>query len=119
MKNVLPFLPVALGVCLLLALFLAPLASSSPDGLERVAEDQGFLEQAEGNQVWKSAPVPDYEMPGVGGSGIATALAGVAGTLIVFGIALGLGRLFVRGRGAGKSRADRQAAEDAGGSISR
>jgi len=119
MKNVLPFLPAALGVCLLLASFLAPLASSSPDGLERVAEDQGFLEQAEGSQVWKAAPVPNYEMPGVGGSGIATALAGVAGTLIVFGLAVGLGRLLVRGRGAGRSRGGRQAAEDTGGSISR
>jgi len=119
MKNVLPFLPAALGVCLLLASFLAPLASSSPDGLERVAEDQGFLEQAEGSQLWKAAPVPDYEMPGVGRSGIATALAGVAGTLIVFGLAVGLGRLLVRGRGAGRSRGGRQAAEDTGGSISR
>lgn len=118
MKNVLPFLPAALGVCLLLAVFLAPFASSSPDGLERVAEDQGFLDKAEGSQVWKTAPIPDYEMPGVGGSGIATALAGVAGTLIVFGLALGLGRLLVRRRGIVRREAGRQAAEDAGGSIS-
>lgn len=115
MKNILPFLLVAMGVCLLLAAFLAPFASSSPDGMERVAEDQGFLERTEGKQVWKVAPVPDYEMPGIGGSGLATALAGVAGTLIVFGLALGLGRLLVRSR----SRADRPAAEDAGESISR
>jgi len=114
-KYLFPFLLAAIGVCLLLAAFLAPFASSSPDGLERVAEDQGFLGRAEGRQVWKSAPVPDYEMPGVGGSGIATALAGVAGTLIVFGLALGLGRLLVRGR----SRPGRPAAEDAGESIPR
>ena len=118
MKKLFPLILAALGVCLLLAAFLAPFASSSPDGLERVAEDQGFLDKAEGSQVWKAAPIPDYEMPGVGGSGIATALAGVAGTLIVFGLALGLGRLIVRRRGAGRSRAGRQAAEDAGGSIS-
>ena len=115
MKNLFPFLLVAVGVCLLLAAFLAPFASSSPDGLERVAEDQGFLERAEGKQVWQAAPVPDYEMPGVGGSGIATALAGVAGTLIVFGLALGLGRLLVSGR----SRPGRSAVEDAGESIPR
>ncbi len=119
MKNLFPFLLAALGVCLLLATFLAPFASSSPDGLERVAEDQGFLERAEGKQVWKAAPVPDYEMPGVGRSGIATALAGVAGTLIVFGLALGLGRLLARRRGADRRAAGPQAAGDAGGSISR
>jgi len=111
MKKFLPFVPAALGVCLLLAVFLAPFASSSPDGLERVAEDQGFLDKAEGGQVWKAAPIPDYEMPGVGGNRTATAVAGVAGTLIVFGLALGLGRLLVRRSSAGRSRH--------GGSISR
>lgn len=32
-----------IGVAALLALFLSPFASSLPDGLERVAEIQGFL----------------------------------------------------------------------------
>jgi cobalt/nickel transport protein len=39
MKNQLRgFLWIGLGVSLLLALFLSPFASSSPDGLEKVAE---------------------------------------------------------------------------------
>jgi cobalt/nickel transport protein len=93
MKRMWPFVLAALGVCLLLAALLAPFASSAPDGLERVAGDQGFLARAEGREVWQGSPIPDYEMPGVAGSRIATGLAGIAGTLIVFGLALGIGRL--------------------------
>ena len=39
----------AIGVAIaaLVVIVLAPLASSDPDGLERVAEDQGFLERAQ------------------------------------------------------------------------
>ncbi len=36
----------ALGVCLLVAGLLARFASDQPDGLERVAEDQGIAEHA-------------------------------------------------------------------------
>ena len=78
---------------LTLALFLAilsPLASSSPDGLERVAEDKGFIETA------LDAPyeiIPDYVMPGVVSEAVATILAGIVGALILFGIGYGLARL--------------------------
>lgn len=68
-------LGIALGVA-----FLSPLASSDPDGLERVAEDEGFLEEA------KDAPyevIPDYVFPGVENEDVATILAGIAGVLIV------------------------------------
>ena len=41
---------------------LAPLASSDPDGLERVAEDQGFLERAR-DAVYSI--IPDYAVPGI------------------------------------------------------
>jgi len=72
-----------------LALFLAPFASRAPDGLERVAQDVGFLERAEGKGF--PAPIPDYAIPGVRNEALATALAGLAGTLIAFGLALLLG----------------------------
>lgn len=67
--------------------FAAPLASSFPDGLEWVAEQQGFLGNAQ------NAPfqiVPDYVMPGVGNETLATIVAGIIGTLLVFGVAFGL-----------------------------
>ncbi|HUW95188.1 MAG TPA: PDGLE domain-containing protein [Anaerolineae bacterium] len=67
---------------------ISPLASGWPDGLERVAEDQGFIElQAElFYEVF-----PDYVVPGVSSESLATILAGIVGVLIVFGVALGAG----------------------------
>lgn len=78
---------------LILALFLAllsPLASSSPDGLERVAEDKGFMETAR-EAVFEV--IPDYVLPGVGNEAGATILAGIIGTLMLFGIGYGVAQL--------------------------
>jgi cobalt/nickel transport system permease protein len=75
---------------LLLALLLAvasPLASANPDGLEWVAEQQNFLDRAEGPLF---NLIPDYILPGVSNEALATILAGILGTLIVFGAALGI-----------------------------
>lgn len=73
---------------LLVALGLAiasPLASTNPDGLEWVAKQGGFLDVAR-------APlfnlIPDYVLPGISNPALATILAGVLGTLIVFGVTL-------------------------------
>ncbi len=77
---------VGLIVCLLVALF-SPLASSSPDGLERVAEDTGFIGLA------KASPfqlIADYVFPGIGNEAVATILAGLLGTLILFVVVYGL-----------------------------
>lgn len=79
-----------LFIAVAIALFLSPFASQSPDGLEKVAEDKGFLHKGEGQEVF-SAPIPDYTMPGVKQEGIATSLAGLIGTLLVFAVAYGLG----------------------------
>ena len=75
---------------LLLALLLAvasPLASANPDGLEWVAEQQDFLSRAQ-NPLFNL--VPDYVLPGISNEALATILAGILGTLIVFGAALGI-----------------------------
>jgi cobalt/nickel transport system permease protein len=85
------------ALALAVAVFLAPLASSSPDGLERVAQDKGFA-QAAGEAVWRFSPLPDYSFPGLGESGLATAAAGLAGTLVLFGAALAAGKLVGRSR---------------------
>lgn len=72
-------------LALIIAALLSPFASSSPDGLERVAEDLGFIEK--GSQVpIINSPIPDYIFPWINNEGVATALAGVIGTLITFGI---------------------------------
>jgi len=78
---------------LIFALFLAllsPLASSSPDGLERVAEDKGFMETA--HEAFFKV-IPDYVVPGVGNEAVATILAGLVGTLLLFAIGYGVARL--------------------------
>lgn len=68
----------------LLVVFLSPLASADPDGLERVAEDVGFLDRGQ------SAPfelLPDYTIPGLPEGSLSTILAGAIGIVVVFGIA--------------------------------
>ncbi|HHY84787.1 MAG TPA: hypothetical protein GYA07_04525 [Verrucomicrobia bacterium] len=90
-----PWTSVTLGmaVALGIAIFLAPFASTLPDGLESVAQRFGFEHAAVAPPV--SAPMPDYEVPGISWSVGATAVAGAAGTVIVFLLALALGRLLV------------------------
>lgn len=83
---------------LLLALFvvvaLSPLASSSPDGLERVAEDKGFLHVAEGKELIES-PIPDYELPGLANKTAAGIFAGVIGTIVTFAVMFGIGKVVI------------------------
>ncbi len=83
-----------LAAALGLAVFVAPFACPWPDGLEAVAARLGFEHQA--IQPTVSAPATDYQVPGVHWAVGATALAGAAGTVIVFGLALLLARLLVR-----------------------
>jgi len=76
----------ALGI----AIFIAPFACSWPDGLDSVAEKFGFSHKT--LQPLLPAPAPDYQMPGIHWAVGATAVAGAVGSLIVFGLALLLGR---------------------------
>ncbi|MHB0958645.1 MAG: energy-coupling factor ABC transporter permease [Pirellulaceae bacterium] len=81
---------------LALAAFLSPFASSSPDGLEAVAESAEFSDLAEGQQVWQSALMADYSVPGVESESVSTGLAGILGTSAVFLVGYGLVKLLVR-----------------------
>lgn len=87
------FAILALAVAIGLATAASPFASSSPDGLERVATDKAFIEQGAPHPVQEDAPVPDYTFPGVDDPRAATGLAGFAGTLMVFGAGYGAARL--------------------------
>lgn len=77
-----------------IAVFLSPFASSSPDGLELVAKDLGFIEKGEKQVI--NSPVPDYAIPGIKSEGLGTALAGAAGTLLTFGAVYAFGRSVAR-----------------------
>jgi hypothetical protein len=78
------FVLIGLAAAILLAVLVSPFASPWPDGLEKVAEEKGFLKKGEGPKAWKFSPLPDYVVPGLGEGPLATAAAGFAGTVIVF-----------------------------------
>ena len=84
------FCVLALAVAVGLATAVSPYASSSPDGLERVAEDKAFLDQGRLHTVQEESPIPDYAFPGVDDARLATGLAGFVGTLGVFALGYGL-----------------------------
>jgi cobalt/nickel transport protein len=75
------------------AIFVAPFACPWPDGLESVAAKLGFARKAIQSAV--PAPAPGYQVPGVRWAAGATAVAGAAGAVIVFGLALLLARSLV------------------------
>lgn len=82
-----------LGIAALVVIVLAPLASPDPDGLERVAADKGFLEQAQ-SAVYQV--LPEYAVPGVDNAVLSTIIAGLIGVLIVFVLIWLLARMLVR-----------------------
>jgi len=90
-----------LAIALVIAFILSPFASSSPDGLERVAEDHGFIQKGSSAPTWANSPFTEYETPGVEG-GVSTGLAGVLGTLAAFAVGVGIARLMSGRNGSGE-----------------
>lgn len=91
------------GIALVVTLF-SPWASSQPDGLEKVAEEQQFLDAAE--ETPKYEIIPGYRFPGIENERVATVLAGVTGVLVVAVLLIGAGMVLGRGkRDAGQSEA--------------
>jgi cobalt/nickel transport system permease protein len=78
------------GLLAAMAVALAsPLASSNPDGLSAVAETLGFAERA---STTAGSPLAGYSLPGLADPAAATVLAVLLGTLIVFAVAVLVGR---------------------------
>ena len=98
---------------LLLALLLAGVASyyaaTAPDGLNRVAEDQGFAATEEQRNT--VTPLADYETEGVADDRLSGGLAGVAGCVVVLLLAGGLTRV-LRTRGAAEPHAGADSGPD-------
>lgn len=77
------------GLITLAVVLISPLASSSPDGLERVATDMGFINASQ------SAPysiIPDYALPFLGKTALSTIMVGVIGVIVVGAIIMLIGR---------------------------
>jgi cobalt/nickel transport system permease protein len=73
-----------LGIAVVIAAFVSPFASSLPDGFEAAAERLGVV--AHSDATWP-APFSEYTLPFTTAAGVATALAGVLGTLAAAGVA--------------------------------
>ena len=78
---------VGLGVIVLVATVVSQFASGDPDGLEYVAEQEGFADTAEEHGL-SEAPLADYETEGGGIGG--RALAGLVGVVVTLAIGAGL-----------------------------
>jgi cobalt/nickel transport system permease protein len=89
----LEFLAFGLVIALGLAIFVSPYACAWPDGLDKVAQKFGFEGRA---ALLIKTWIPDYRMPGISSEGLATAVAGAIGTLVMFGLACVIGRVLVR-----------------------
>ena len=84
------------------SLFLAGVvsfyASSNPDGLEKVAEDIGFIETAE-DHTYAEGALADYGVKGVENPRLSTGLAGVIGVVATGVVSTGLFMLVRRKSG--------------------
>lgn len=111
------FIGGGLLVALVLAGVVSNFASSSPDGLDTVSRQgcefnendeivggQCLAQEAQDHELADS-PFADYSFVGVDNPFLATAISGVLGVLVTFGVAGGLFWL-VRRRGAAASTGD-------------
>jgi len=88
---------------------LSYFASSDPDGLEKTQEELGAAEPVHGGVAAPAVVFDEYAVRGMPEGFWSNAIAGVAGTLVVLGLALGTGRL-LRRRPAGAPPRGRSAA---------
>lgn len=86
-RNLIVFVVGGLLLAAGLAILVAPRASTAPDGLERVAADQGFADAARAHDL-ADGPLADYSVDGVEDGSLSTAMAGIVGIAITFGIGL-------------------------------
>lgn len=81
---------IALG----LAIFVSPFACPWPDGLDHVAEMLGFKSRAIGGNMVPPL-IADYAFPGIKSPAIATAIAGLVGTVVAFLLAFVFARMLI------------------------
>jgi cobalt/nickel transport protein len=92
------FLVAGLALAAALAFFVSPQASGEPDGLNRVAIDEGFAE-TDTDHALTETPTAGYSVEGVDDERLSTGLAGIIGVAVTFAVAGGL-MLVVRRTGA-------------------
>lgn len=85
----------AFAVIVAVVIAASYLASGDPDGLERVAEDHGFIDAGSDSPF---SIIADYVFPGLDDGPIATIVAGIIGVVVVFGVVWLIGRALARRR---------------------
>lgn len=84
-RNVI-FIGIVIISIFIIAMGLSLAASSFPDGLEKVAENLGFMDIATDTLSEGFFLIPDYAVPGISGEKLQTSLAGLLGILIIFAL---------------------------------
>jgi cobalt/nickel transport system permease protein len=102
---------VAVALTLVLAGIASFYASSSPDGLERVATDEGFADTARDHDLADS-PLADYGVEGVDDTRASVGLAGVVGVAATLAVGGALFWLVRRRGGAAAPGASRPTPSD-------
>jgi cobalt/nickel transport system permease protein len=80
-------------VALVFAAVVSQFAVDDPDGLEWVAETEGFIDQGR-DHAWSDFLFADYATRGIENETLSLAIAGIAGTLITLLVAWGVLRAF-------------------------
>jgi cobalt/nickel transport protein len=83
------FYLVGLLITLVLAGGVSFYASSSPDGLEKVATEIGFIDSAKDHAL-SDAPLADYGVKGIENERLSVGAAGIIGVLATGAVATGL-----------------------------
>jgi hypothetical protein len=103
-SNLRIFLLGGLLVAIGLAMLVSGFASSSPDGLNKVAEDHGFAANAR-QHLFENGPLAGYAVKGVRNDRLSTGISGLIGVLVTFGIGLVLFAV-VRAMRSGRDRSE-------------
>jgi cobalt/nickel transport system permease protein len=76
-------------IALFFAVVVSQFAGSSPDGLERVATDEGFIDRGRDHAL-DSSLFADYATRGIGNESLSRAVAGVCGVVLSLVVGFGL-----------------------------
>jgi len=95
-RSLRAFVIVGLVVSTLIAVGVSQFASDDPDGLEYVAEQEGFAETAQDHDL-ADTPLADYGGGLTGNSALDTVIAGAIGVAVTALLGWGLFRLVRRG----------------------
>jgi cobalt/nickel transport system permease protein len=79
------------------AAVVSQFAVDDPDGLERVAENEGFA-QSGSDHALADGPFADYATDGIDNESVSLAVAGITGVVVTLAVAAGMLRATVAGR---------------------